>query len=83
MISKNHKTNKKVEKTKIPMVKPLLTNNCIYIINLLLKSGLTGGILLLMRKNCANLVCQKKLYLFSHATRLFFFLKLIFGVTIC
>ena len=23
MISKNHKTNKKVEKTKIPMVKPL------------------------------------------------------------
>ena len=51
------KTIEKMEMSKMPMVNPLfLTNNHIYILNLLLKSGLTVAISLLMRKTCKILV---------------------------
>ena len=70
---KKHKTIEKVEMWKLSTVNRLfLTNNYIYIINLLLKNRLTVVIFLLMRETSKNLVWQEKLYLFSHTTWLLF-----------
>ena len=60
-----------------------LTNNYIYIINLLLKSGLIFIISLLMRKTCKNLVWHDNLYLFNHTTWSFLLLKVNFWCYNC
>ena len=76
---KKHKPIEKVEMSKIPTVNPrFLTNNFIYIINLLLKSGLTVAVFLLMRKTCKTLIWQQRLYQFNHTTWLFFLFKVNF-----
>ena len=55
-----------------------LTNKYIYVINLLLKSGLTVAIFLLMRKTCKIVVRQHRFHLFNHTTLLFFLFKVNF-----
>ena len=83
MKQKKQKTIEKVEMSKMPTVNPLsLANNYIYIINLLLQSGLTGVIFLLMKKTC-NIWSDGRIYICLIILHDYsFFSKSIFGATI-